>query len=97
MAPLSEEQVRQGLTGLSGWSYGENAISKRYTFPGFPDAVKFVNRVADLAEGMNHHPDITINYNAVLLTLSTHSEGGVTDKDLALARQIEEAAEREAR
>lgn len=97
MAPLSEGQVREALAGLPGWSYADNAISKRYTFPDFAEAMKFVNRVADLAEGMNHHPDITITYNAVLMTLSTHSEGGVTEKDLTLARKMEEAAEREAR
>jgi 4a-hydroxytetrahydrobiopterin dehydratase len=92
MARLSDAQVRAALAGLPGWSYEDGAISKRYSFANFAEAMKFVNRVADLAEGMDHHPDITINYNAVLLTLSTHSEGGVTEKDVTLAGKIEDAA-----
>ena len=64
-------------------------ITKLYKFPDFKEAMGFVNRVADLAEEADHHPDILIRYNKVTLTLSTHSAGGLTEKDSQLARKID--------
>ncbi len=92
MAVLTEEQIHAQLSSLPGWELHRNEIRKQYTFSGFMDAIRFVNRVAEAAERADHHPDILVQYNRVTLTLSTHSEGGVTQKDLDLARQIEELA-----
>lgn len=89
MVKLTTEAVQAGLKKLPGWSLIGETISKQYTWPSFPEAVQFVNRVADLAEEADHHPDILINYRRVTLTLSTHSEGGLTRKDFDLAGKIE--------
>ena len=89
MAKLTTEAVQVALKKLPGWNLKDEAIAKQYTWPSFPDAIKFVNQVADLAEQADHHPDILINYRRVTLTLSTHSEGGITQKDFDLAAQIE--------
>ena len=89
MAKLTTEAVQVALKKLPGWTLKDEAIGKQYTWPSFPDAIKFVNQVADLAEQADHHPDILINYRRVTLTLSTHSEGGITQKDFDLAAQIE--------
>lgn len=88
MPRLSEQAIAEGLRGLD-WEYRDNALHRRFSFPSFMSAIAFVNRVAELAEREDHHPDILITYRTVTLTLSTHSEGGVTERDLALARQIE--------
>ena len=89
MAKLTTEAVQVALKKLPGWNLKDQEIYKQYTWPSFPDAIKFVNQVADLAEQADHHPDILINYRRVTLTLSTHSEGGITQKDFDLAAQIE--------
>jgi 4a-hydroxytetrahydrobiopterin dehydratase len=89
MAKLTTEAVQVALKKLPGWNLKDEAIGKQYTWPSFSDAIKFVNQVADLAEQADHHPDILINYRRVTLTLSTHSEGGITQKDFDLAGQIE--------
>jgi 4a-hydroxytetrahydrobiopterin dehydratase len=72
----------------------DNAIKKQYTLPSFMDGIRFVDRVAHLAEMADHHPDILINYKRVTMMLSTHSEGGITQKDFELAKEIEKAATR---
>lgn len=89
---LSKEEITEGMKKLSGWILKGDAIEKQYTLGSFPEAIGFVNRVADLAEAVDHHPDILINYKRVKMTLTTHSEGGLTQKDLDLARKIEGAA-----
>lgn len=89
MGVLSEEEIKEKLKSLEGWQLKEKEIHKVYTHKTFKDAIAFVNKVAGLAEGANHHPDFLIQYNKVTLTLSTHSKGGVTDNDINLARQIE--------
>src|SRR2546422_7892 len=71
---------------------GGGAEPRQFEFKGFPDAVAFVNRVAGAADAADHHPDIDIRYNKVRLTLSTHSEGGITAKDLELAARADELA-----
>jgi 4a-hydroxytetrahydrobiopterin dehydratase len=86
---LTEEQVSAALAGLPGWTLQGKAIRKTFTFDGFPDALEFVNDVADEAEKADHHPDIDIRWNKVTLSLSTHSAGGLTEKDTALATVIE--------
>ena len=92
MAILQQAEVTEGLRQLAGWQLKGDEIEKVYEMDGFRAALAFVNHVGNLAEGAQHHPDITINYNKVRLTLSTHSEGGVTQKDLDLAARIEKLA-----
>ena len=80
---LSQADVDQQMKGLSGWTLQGDEIRKQYTFKDFPAAVAFVNRLVPGAEADDHHPDILINYKRVTLTYSTHSEGGLTEKDFA--------------
>lgn len=86
---LSEAEVQEGLTGLPGWELRDGRLRKQFQFRTFLRAIAFVNAVAYLAESAGHHPDITINYNRVTLRLVTHSEGALTDRDFALAQEIE--------
>jgi 4a-hydroxytetrahydrobiopterin dehydratase len=88
MAALSESAIREKLQQLPGWSLSGKSIERQFTFDDFLAGIEFVNRVAEVAESAGHHPDITINYNRVTLSLSTHSEGGITQKDFDLARDI---------
>ena len=85
MAVLGDEALRARLSDLPGWAVEGDAIRKEFSFDGFPAAIAFVDRLAEAAEEANHHPDIDIRYQRVTLTLSTHSEGGVTELDLRLA------------
>ncbi len=87
---LSEAEIEEALAGLRGWTREGNAIRKQYTLGGFPDAVAFVARLAFDAEAADHHPDIAINYKRVTLVFSTHSEGGLTQKDFDGARKVDE-------
>jgi 4a-hydroxytetrahydrobiopterin dehydratase len=80
---LTHAEAEQRITALKGWTLDGEAIRKQYTFKGFPEAIAFVNRIAPGAEAADHHPDILINYKRVTLTYSTHSEGGLTDKDFS--------------
>jgi 4a-hydroxytetrahydrobiopterin dehydratase len=90
MPALSNEAIQQGLTKMQGWSYQGNELRKKYTFQSFLPGIEFVNRIAQAAESAAHHPDIIINYNVVGISLSTHSEGGVTQKDFDLAARIDQ-------
>jgi len=74
------------MSAIVGWTLEGDAIKKQYTFKDFLEAVAFVNRLAPVAERADHHPDILINYKRVTLTYSTHSEGGLTEKDFEGAR-----------
>lgn len=89
MAKLSKKEIQGKLKVLKDWQIKGQAIVKTFTLPSFKDAISFVTKVADLAEAANHHPDMLIQYNKVTLTLSTGSEGGVTEHDINLAAQIE--------
>lgn len=92
-APLSDITIQRELGSLPGWSRRGDALQKSYTFPTFPAAIAFVSRVAQAAEEAAHHPDLDIRYTKVLAALSTHSAGGITQKDLDLARRMDELAE----
>ncbi len=87
--PLSEAEIQERLKSLTGWEFVGKGIQKRFSLKSFAPAMQFVNKVAELAEAEQHHPDIAINYNLVTLVLSTHSEGGVTTRDIALASKID--------
>lgn len=92
MVQLSEEQIRDGLGRLDGWEWDPEGVLVHRTvrLPDFLAAVALVNEVAQAAEQADHHPDIDIRYNKVRFALSTHSEGAVTDKDMALAARVDE-------
>lgn len=84
------KELEKYLDDMKHWFIERNSITKNYVFPNFKDAIKFVNKIAELAEEKNHHPDIKIfNYRNVTINLTTHSAGGVTHKDLEFARQID--------
>lgn len=91
MARLSDDEIDHALGALPGWSRQGDALVRQFTFDGFPDAVAFVSRLVEPAEAADHHPDITINYRRVTVSYSTHSEGGVTAKDVAGARAADRA------
>jgi 4a-hydroxytetrahydrobiopterin dehydratase len=85
---LDASEIAENLAQLEGWDGDADQIEKKFEFSTFAAALEFVNRVAALAEAAHHHPDIEIRYNKVRLALSTHSAGGVTGKDFALAAKI---------
>ena len=89
MSVLSEKQVQQQLSKLHDWVLEGRAIRKQFTFKDFPEAVAFVNRLVPDAQAADHHPDIIINYKRVTLIYSTHSEGGLTQKDFDGAAMAE--------
>ena len=92
MPTLSRQDAEQRLTQLRGWALEENALRKQFTFAGFPEAVAFVGRLVPGAESADHHPDITISYRRVTLVYTTHSEGGLTEKDFDGAKMADQQA-----
>jgi 4a-hydroxytetrahydrobiopterin dehydratase len=89
MALLNDEQITAGLESRE-WRHEGETLVRDWRFADFGAAIAFVERVAELAEASNHHPDILVHgWNKVRLTLSTHSEGGVTAADLALAQRLD--------
>lgn len=86
---LSEGEIARELANLAGWARDGDTLRKTITLPSFVDAIGLVNRVADTAEAMDHHPDIDIRYNKVSFGLTTHSAGGLTALDFDLARRID--------
>ncbi|WP_407689673.1 4a-hydroxytetrahydrobiopterin dehydratase [Mycobacterium sp. HUMS_1102779] len=88
MAVLSDEQVDAALAELSGWERADGALRRSIKFPAFLDGIDAVRRVAEHAERKDHHPDIDIRWRTVTFALVTHSEGGITQNDLAMARDI---------
>ena len=92
MGKLDEAAIRKGLESLDGWTREGNAIRRQFTLASFPDAIAFVTRLAFDAEAADHHPDVLTNYKRVNLTYSTHSEGGLTQKDFDGARKADALA-----
>lgn len=90
MALLDDAEVAQNLEQVPGWERHGDAIERSVRLGDFRAALAFVNTVGEVAEAAQHHPDILIRYNTVDLTLSTHSEGGLTEKDFALAARVNE-------
>jgi 4a-hydroxytetrahydrobiopterin dehydratase len=87
--PLSNAEIERELGALRGWKREEGGIRKRFRHTSFRDAIAFVNLVADIAEDRQHHPDIDIRWRNVIIFLTTHEAGGVTQLDLDLAHAIE--------
>ena len=88
-AKLTDAELKQALSELPGWSLKDGMIVKKYEHASFPEAIVFVNAVAHLAELLNHHPDVDIRYSNITVALVTHDAGGITVKDVTLAKQIE--------
>lgn len=90
---LSDIEIQRMLGKIPGWSRKGDSITKTFQFKDFLSGIDFVGGIAEVAEKANHHPDIDIRYNKVTCTLSTHSEDGITQKDLDLAAQIDHVLE----
>ena len=86
---LNAESVRGWMSGRQGWKRRSNKLTKAFEFSHFRDSIVFVNRVATLADSHKHHPDIDVRDGIVTLSLSTERAGGITEKDLDLAEQID--------
>jgi 4a-hydroxytetrahydrobiopterin dehydratase len=92
MARLEEDEIEQRLEALEGWSRDGQAIAKEFERGDFMGSVGLVNEIAPVAEEMGHHPDLAISWDTVTVSLSTHSEGGLTGADFDLAQQIDDLA-----
>jgi 4a-hydroxytetrahydrobiopterin dehydratase len=92
MKVLAQQEIMKRLSALEGWALTPQGIQKRYDLADFRSAMNLVNRVAELAEEANHHPDIFVSYDRVTFTLTTHDAGGITGKDFDLASRIEAVA-----
>lgn len=93
MAVLTDDQVDAALRELEGWERSDGALRRSIKFPAFLDGIDAVRRVGEHAEAQDHHPDIDIRWRTVTFTLVTHSEGGITDKDLEMAGEINRIVE----
>lgn len=92
MAKLTKKDLKAGLAELPGWRQQGDAIERTYTFADFRVALAFVAFVGEVAEALGHHPDVDIRYNRVRLAVTTHDAGGLTAKDLELARRVDSRA-----
>jgi 4a-hydroxytetrahydrobiopterin dehydratase len=90
MPALPAKQIKLHLQAIPHWSKRAKTILRTFKFEGFLKGIEFVNRIAKRAQKLNHHPDIDIRFNQVTLTLTTHDEGGITEKDFTLAKQCDE-------
>lgn len=97
MALLTPDEIARHLATLDGWTHTGDTIEKQYTFAGFPEAVDFVKSLVVDCENDDHHPEVTINYRRVTLAWSTHSQGGVTAKDIDGARMADRHAREQGR
>lgn len=88
---LSDPEIETRLARLPGWTRTGTAITRTFAFAGFPEAVEFVARLVEPAERMEHHPDLDVRYNKVIVTLSTHDQGGLTAYDFELAALVDGA------
>ena len=91
MERLSQSEIQAKLKYLSGWQLDDNGIKKEWKFDDFVAAMAFINKIADLAEQQNHHPELFNVYNRVSLRFSTHDAGGLTEKDFSIAHAIEKS------
>jgi 4a-hydroxytetrahydrobiopterin dehydratase len=89
---MSDDEIKDQLQNLGGWEREGDALRREFEFANFVGSVDFVNRITPVAEEMNHHPDLSISWNKVTVSLSTHSEGGITENDFELATKIDSLA-----
>jgi 4a-hydroxytetrahydrobiopterin dehydratase len=92
MPPLDEQEIEARLGELDGWRHEGDAITKEFQLDDFAGSVDFINRLTPIAEEMNHHPDLAVSWNKVTVTITTHSEGGLTGNDFELAKSIDPLA-----
>jgi 4a-hydroxytetrahydrobiopterin dehydratase len=90
MAVLTSKQIKASFNIVRNWSQWSKTIRRTYYFDGFVNSLAFVNQIASDAQKINHYPEIDIKFDQVTLTLTTHGEGGITEKDFTLARQCDE-------
>lgn len=90
--PLSEQEINDRLKELPGWFFQDGWIRRNFKTDGWPTTLMLVNLVGYLVEAAYHHPDLSVTWGKITVKLSTHSAGGITEKDFLLARQIEQAA-----
>ena len=86
---LSEEEVNTALAELEGWEFDDDEIQKKFKFANFAEALAFVNKIGEIAESLDHHPDIKFGWGYAKIETTTHDRDGVTDFDIELARQID--------
>ncbi len=86
---LSEKEIAEALAKLDGWAYKGGFLVKRFDFEEFMEGIEFIERVARVAEALDHHPDFEVRYTMVVLKIQTHTDGGVTKKDVRLAGDID--------
>ena len=86
---LADHEIDRRLAVLFEWMRQGDAITRTFRFAGFQEATAFVQQLVEPAEGINHHPDVDVRYDRVIITLSTHESGGLTENDFALAEQID--------
>jgi 4a-hydroxytetrahydrobiopterin dehydratase len=92
MEHLSEQEIENRLGQLPAWQVVDGTLQRQWKFPAFFDGIRFINRVAELADAADHHPDIDIRYTRITVRLWTHTASGITEKDFALAKQIDRVA-----
>ena len=92
MAPLDDQEIEARLAELDGWKRAGDAIEKKFDRDDFVGSVEFVKALVEPAEEMNHHPDVAISWSEVTVTITTHSEGGLTENDFELAKRVDALA-----
>ena len=93
--PMPDDQIRSALADLTDWTFADDALHREFRFGGFPEALAFLVRVGLEAQTMNHHPELRNVYDRVWVDLSSHDAGGVTDRDVSLARRIDGIVDRD--
>jgi 4a-hydroxytetrahydrobiopterin dehydratase len=86
---LSAEEIKEKLNELDGWTAEDNSLKKRFSFANFAESLNFVNKAGEIAEKLDHHPDITFGWGYAEFAMTTHDRGGITDFDFALAKEID--------
>jgi len=89
MKKLSEGEIKEKLKELKDWNLKGDKLEKTFTFNDFKGSVDFLNKIEPIADGMDHHPDVCIYYNKVVIQLTTHDVGGLSDLDIELAKKID--------
>ncbi|MFQ5969132.1 MAG: 4a-hydroxytetrahydrobiopterin dehydratase [Nitrososphaerales archaeon] len=90
MTRLSNDEIEERIKQLNGWVVENNGIKKEFRFKDFVETVNFLNKIVPIAEEMEHHPDVTIkDYNRMIVSVTTHDEGGITELDFGLAQKID--------
>ena len=90
---LSAEEISEKLNDLDGWTAEDNNLKKRFSFTNFAESLNFVNKAGEIAERLDHHPDITFGWGYAEFAMTTHDRGGITDFDFALAKEIDDLME----